>query len=176
MDLEQLKSRIEAVLFITAKAITVEEIGIILDEEAPQIEEAILELIMDYSARNGALEIDDENGYIIQVKEDHMDLVELLCPVDLKPAILRTLSVIALKEPLLQTDLIELRGSGAYEHVAELVEQNLISKTRDKDSRSYMLKTTPKFREYFKLKGDTRSLAKILEVDRSEKANEQKSL
>ena len=64
---------------------------------------------MDYSARGGALEIDDENGYILQVKEDYMDLVELLCPVDLKPAALRTLSVIALKEPLRQTALIELR-------------------------------------------------------------------
>ena len=99
MKMEQLKSRIEAVLFITARAVSLEEIAVILGEEKEQIEEAILELIMDYSTRDGALEIDDENGYILQVKEDYMDLVELLCPVDLKPAVLRTLSVIALKEP-----------------------------------------------------------------------------
>ena len=173
MNLEQLKSRIEAVLFITARAISLDEIATILDEETETIEEAILELIMDYSARDGALEIDDENGYILQVKEDHMDLVELLCPVDLKPAVLRTLSVIALKEPLRQTALIELRGSTAYDHIKELVEKGLVSKTRDKNGRSFNLKTTQKFAEYFKLKGDTRLLAKILEIDKGVKENEQ---
>ena len=133
----------------------------------------MLDLIMDYSSRSGALEIDDENGYILQVKEEHMDIVEKLCPVELKPGVLRTLSVIALKEPIRQTDLKELRGSNAYEHVQELLEKGLISRTRDKNGRSYNLKTTPKFAEYFKLKGDTRSLAKLLEVDKGIKDNAQ---
>lgn len=163
---EQLKSRIEAVLFITSRAVTLDEIATILDEETENIEEGILELIMDYSSRDGALEIDDENGYILQVKEEHMDLVELLCPVDIKPATLRTLSVIALKEPIRQTELKDLRGSNAYEHVQELVEKGLVSKVKDKNGRSFNIKTTPKFAEYFKLKGDTRSLAKILEIDK----------
>ena len=170
--MESLKARIEAVLFTTAKALSTNEIAEILEVENEQVEEAILELIMDYSSRDGALEIDDENGYILQVKEEHMDLVELLCPVDLKPGVLRTLSVIALKEPLRQTELVELRGSNAYEHVQELLEKGLISRTKDKNGRSYNLKTTPKFAEYFKLKGDTRSLAKLLEIDKGVKDNE----
>ncbi len=166
--MEQLKSRIEAVLFTTAQALSVHDIAEILEEDNDEVvEEALLELIMDYSSRDGALEIDDENGYILQVKEEHMDIVEKLCPVELKPAVLRTLSVIALKEPIRQTDLKELRGSNAYEHVQELVEKGLISKTKDKNGRSYNLKTTPKFAEYFKLKGDTRALAKILELDKT---------
>ena len=164
MKMEQLKSRIEAVLFITARAVSLDEIAVILGEEKETIEEAILELIMDYSTRDGALEIDDENGYILQVKEDYMDLVELLCPVDLKPAVLRTLSVIALKEPIRQTDLKELRGSTAYEHVQELVEKGLVSKTRDKNGRSFNIRTTKKFQEYFKLKGDIKALVKRLDA------------
>ena len=172
MKTEQLKSRIEAVLFLTARAVSLDEIAAILGEEKENIEEAILELIMDYSSRDGALEIDDENGYILQVKEDYMDLVELLCPVDLKPAVLRTLSVIALKQPIRQTELKELRGSGAYEHIQELVEKGLVAKTKDKNGKSFNLKTTQKFNEYFKLKGDTRSLAKILELDKGIKDNE----
>ena len=103
--MEQLKSRIKAVLFTTAKALSAKEIGEILDTDADTVEEALLELIMDYASRDGALEIDDENGYILQVKEEHMDIVEKLCPVELKPAVLRTLSVIALKEPIRQTAL-----------------------------------------------------------------------
>jgi len=164
--MEQLKSRIEAVLFTTAKALTAKEIGEILEVEPDIAEEALLELIMDYSSRDGALEIDDENGYILQVKEEHMDIVEKLCPVELKPAVLRTLSVIALKEPIRQTILKDMRGSTAYEHVQELLEKGLISKTKDKNGRSFNLKTTPKFAEYFKLKGDTKALAKMLDLEK----------
>lgn len=164
--MEQLKSRIEAVLFTTAKALSAKEIGEILEADTETVEDALLELIMDYSSRDGALEIDDENGYILQVKEEHMDIVEKLCPVELKPAVLRTLSVIALKEPIRQAVLKDMRGSNAYEHVQELLEKGLISRTKDKNGRSYNLKTTPKFAEYFKLKGDTKTLAKMLDLEK----------
>lgn len=161
-----LKSKIEAVLFVTAKAMQVTEIAEILKEDELVVEDALLELIMDYSAREGALEIDDEQGYILQVKEDYKDIVEKLCPVELKPAILKTLTIIALKEPIRQSYLKELRGATAYEHIQELLQKGLISRTKDKNGRSYNIKTTPKFAEYFKLKGDTKTLAKILELDK----------
>lgn len=170
MQTQQLKSRIEAVLFVTAKALSVEEIGAYLDCGEEEIEDAILELIMDYASRGGALEIDDENGYILQVKEEYSDIVEKICPIDLKPAVLRTLLVIALKEPIRQTELVKLR-SGAYEHVAELVEKGLVAKHKDKNGRSINIKTTAKFAEYFKLKGDTRALARQLEKELEEKHN-----
>ena len=171
--IENLKSKIEAVLFTTAKALKLKEIAEILGSETDETEEALLELIMDYSSRDGALEIDDEDGYILQVKTEHMDIVEKLCPVELKPAVLKTLTVIALKEPIRQSYLKDLRGSNAYEHVQELVEKGLISKNKDKNGRSFNLKTTQKFNEYFKIKGDTKALVKFLEIDKGVKDDEQ---
>lgn len=168
----QLKSRIEAVLFTTAKALDAKEIAEILDSEEDLVEEALLELIQDYSFRDGALEIDDENGYILQVKEEHMDIVEKLCPVELKTPVLRTLTIIALKQPIRQTDLKDRRGAVAYEHVQELLDKGLISKTKDKNGRSYNLRTTPKFAEYFKLKGDTKALSRILDLETNNKDSE----
>ena len=165
----ELKSKVEAVLFVTSKTLQAEDIAVILGVDKEQVEEALLELIMDYSARDGALEIDDEDGYILQVKAEHMDIVELLCPIEIKPAVLKTLTVIALKQPIRQSYLKELRGASAYEHVAELLEKGMISKNKDKNGRSFNLRTTKKFEEYFKLKGDTKSLAKILEIDKGVK-------
>lgn len=165
-----LKARIEAVLFITAQALEVQDISEILKEEPDIVEEALLELIMDYSAREGALEIDDENGYILQVKQDYMDIVEQLCPVELKPPVLKTLTIIALKEPIRQSYLKELR-SNAYEHVQELLKMGLISRNKDKNGRSFNLKTTPKFKEYFKLKGDAKTLAKIIDIEKQAREN-----
>ena len=161
MAVENLKSKIEAVLFVTAKAMQPNEIAEILNADVEEVESALLDLMFDYSSRDGALEIDDEDGYIIQVKAEHLDIVEKLCPVELKPAVVKTLTVIALKEPIRQTELKEMR-SNAYEHIQELLEKGLISRTKDKNGRSYNLKTTPKFAEYFKLKGDAKTLAKLL--------------
>jgi len=171
LEQTELKPKIEAVLFTTAKALKVKEIAEILGAEPDAIEESLLELIMDYSSRDTALEIDDEDGYIFQVKLEHMDIVEKLCPVELKPAILKTLTVIALKEPIRQSYLKDLRGSNAYEHVQELVEKGLIAKNKDKNGRSFNLKTTQKFNEYFKLKGDAKALARILEIEKGVKDN-----
>jgi len=162
-EIVNLKAKVEAVLFITARAMQPVEISELLNIEEDKVENALLELMFDYSSRDGALEIDDEDGYIIQVKEEHLDIVEKLCPVDIKPAVAKTLLIIALKEPIRQSYLKELR-SNAYEHVAELLEKGFISRTKDKNGRSYNLKTTPKFAEYFKLKGDAKTLAKLLDT------------
>ena len=162
-DEKTLKSKIEAVLFITSRAMQPDRIASILNADIEEVESALLDLVFDYSSRDGALEIDDEDGYIIQVKASHMDIVEKLCPVELSPAVLKTLTVIALKEPIRQSHLKELRPS-AYEHIAELIEQGLISRSKDKNGRSYNIRTTKKFKEYFKLKGDIKALVAQLDA------------
>ncbi|MGC1392756.1 MAG: SMC-Scp complex subunit ScpB, partial [Coleofasciculaceae cyanobacterium] len=50
-----------------------------------------------------------------------------------------------------QTDLIELRGSGAYQHVQELIELGFVHKRRQTDGRSYWLQVTDKFHQHFEL-------------------------
>ena len=163
MESAVLKSKIEAILFITSKAMQPIEIAELLGIEEEMAQEALLDLMFDYASREGALEIDDEDGYIIQVKAEHMDIVEKLCPVELSPAVIKTLTVIALKEPIRQSYLKEIRPS-AYEHVAELLEQGLISRSKDKNGRSFNIRTTKKFQEYFKLKGDIKALVKKLDA------------
>ena len=169
-----LKAKIEAVLFVTGKAVDLKEIATILEADEQEVEDAMLSLIIDYSSRDGALEIDDENGYIIQVKDEYMDIVEKLCPIDISNAVLKTLLVIALKQPIRQSLLKDLRGSTAYDHVAELVEKGMVSRKKDSNGRSFNLKTTPKFAEYFKIKGnfeilsnmEMNKLSEILELNK----------
>lgn len=168
--MQQLKSRIEAVLFSTGRALTLDEICVFVDKEPEEVEEALLELIMDYSSRDGALEIDDEDGYILQVKQDYSDIVERICPIDLSAAVLRTLSIIALKKTIRQSELVKLR-SNAYEHIAELVEKGLVTKQKDKNGRSINIKTTAKFKEYFKITGDIDQLAAQMEKEINDKKN-----
>ncbi|MHC5829824.1 MAG: SMC-Scp complex subunit ScpB, partial [Nostoc sp.] len=112
----------------------------------------IIELMDNYAHRDSALEvIETPDGYSLQLRSDFHDLVQTMIPVELGVGALRTLAAIALNSPILQSDLINLRGSGVYQHVPELVELGFIRKRRDNDSRSYSLQVTPKFHQYFQI-------------------------
>lgn len=160
---QTLKGRIEATLFLTGKALTLVDLAEMLGAPPEEIEEALMELMGDYAFREGcALEIDDTDGYILQVREDYGDVVNKMMPLEMSAAELRTLSAIAIKAPVLQSDLIEWRGASAYEHIAELLKRKLISKRRE--GRSYMLGVTKTFHEYFKLMGDKKELSSLVQL------------
>jgi segregation and condensation protein B len=74
-----------------------------------------------------------------------------LVPAELGVGALRTLAAIALKEPIAQTELIDLRGSGAYQHVQELISLGFVQRRRQTDGRSYWLHITDKFHQHFEL-------------------------
>ena len=76
------------------------------------------------------------------------ELVRDLLPVNLSTA-LRTLATIALKKRILQSDLVDLRGSGAYDHIKELVNQNFIERKRQSEGRSYWITLSESFTEPF---------------------------
>jgi segregation and condensation protein B len=80
--------------------------------------------------------------------------VQNLLPVDLSTAALRTLATIALKKRILQSDLVELRGSGAYDHIKELLAQNFVERKRQSEGRSYWLTLSEKFHRTFAVKAD----------------------
>jgi segregation and condensation protein B len=74
--------------------------------------------------------------------------------VDLSVAALRTLATIALKKRLLQSELVELRGSGAYDHIKELLAQDFIERRRQSEGRSYWLSLSEKFHRTFSLQAE----------------------
>jgi segregation and condensation protein B len=90
--------------------------------------------------------------------------VQAIIPVEFGVGALRTLAAIALHNPILQSELINLRGSGAYQHVQELVESGFVRKRRESDSRSFALQITPKFHQYFQIE----QLPQILAVPEKE--------
>ncbi len=152
-----LKSRIEAILFLTDKPLKAQVVARIVNEDVQLVRQAVLELINDYEQREGALEIADDDGYIIQVKDQYGSIIDEFVPLELPMSLLRTLSAIAIKQPVMQSEVIKIRGAGAYDHVKELLERELIIK-KEEGGRSPTLSTTKKFQEYFRLSQDAKSL------------------
>ena len=89
------------------------------------------------------------NSFCLELKSSLNDFVEDLLPSELKTSELRTLATIAIKKKILQSDLILLRGSGAYDHIKELLEKKFIVKRKQKDGRSYWLSLSEKFFQTF---------------------------
>ncbi|MDM9381539.1 SMC-Scp complex subunit ScpB [Chlorogloeopsis sp. ULAP01] len=145
-------TKIEAILYLKGKPLSIGEIAEYAACDRITAEEGIIELIDEYARRDSALEVvETPNGYSLQLRSDFHELVQTLIPVELGLGALRTLAAIALNGPMLQSDLINLRGSGAYQHVQELVELGFVKKRRNSDSRSYSLQVTPKFHQYFQI-------------------------
>ena len=83
-----LKPRIEAVLFLTDKPMAAAAIAQLVNVDVQAVRQSILELIHDYEERNSALEIaDDDDGYMMQVKDQYANLANNLAPIDLIPVL-----------------------------------------------------------------------------------------
>jgi len=148
----RLATKIEAILYLQARPLAIAELMEISGEDRALIEDALMELMEDYAHRDSALEIiETDQGYSLQLRAAFHSLIQDFVPADLGTGSLRTLAAIALKSPLLQTELIELRGSSAYQQVQELVEAGFVRKRRQTDGRSYWLEVTDKFHQYFEI-------------------------
>lgn len=169
----RLATEIEAILYIKGRPLSIEEIIAYLNQQSASsdkiiegellplklsedfrelIEDALIELMNDYAHRQSALEIvETEAGYGLQLKNEYEHLLKELVPAELGKGALRTLAAVALKNPILQTELIDLRGSSAYQQVAELVKLGFIRKREQVDGRSYWLEVTNKFHQYFEI-------------------------
>ncbi|MFZ4729332.1 MAG: SMC-Scp complex subunit ScpB [Pseudanabaena sp.] len=148
-----LKQKVEAVLYLKGQPMNLAAIAEALGCEVEDAEMGLIDLITEYAHRDSALEImETDVGFSLRLRSEFEDLVHKLIPVDLGRGVLRTLAAIALKKNIVQSELIELRGAGAYQHVQELVEQGFVRKKRQADGgRSSVLQVTTKFHQYFEI-------------------------
>lgn len=147
-----LATTIEAILYLKGQPLDIGKLAELARCDREDIEEGLIELMDEYAHRDGALEIVETiDGYCLQLKERYRFLVDLLIPIDLGVGALRTLAAIALKGPISQTDLVDLRGSGVYQHVPELVAQGFVRKRRQADGRSSLVQVTDKFYQHFEI-------------------------
>ena len=155
MTSPSLTTRLEAILYLKGRPVSVGELAELSQVERKEVEEALIALTTSYAQRESALEIVHQNGrFGLQLRAGLGDLVKDLLPVNLSTATLRTLATIALKKRILQSDLVDLRGSGAYDHIKELLAQEFIERRRQNDGRSYWITLTEKFHRTFSVLPD----------------------
>lgn len=151
--MQHLKNLVEAALFIAAKPLTLEElkkvkgIDIIPDEE---LLSALKSMEADYDS-HGIKVAEDSGRFELRIKDEFIKHVEHLAPnKDFSRATLQTLSLIAYKSPVKQSEIIEIRGNRAYDHIKDLLERAFIKS--EASGHTNILSITQKFLDYFSLK------------------------
>ena len=141
-----LPAQLEAILYLKGRCLSLAELSELAGCERDEVELALITLMADYAHRDTALEIRQESaGYSLQLRQNLAALVQELVPVDLSTASLRTLATVALKKRILQSELVDLRGSGAYDHIKELLQHGFIERKRQSEGRSFWISLTEKF-------------------------------
>ena len=145
-------------MYLKGRPVSLKELSELAQEPEASIEGGIFALMASYAQRDSALSVQENKGrYSLQLRHGLGELVKNLLPVDLSVATLRTLATIALKKRVLQSDLVDLRGSGAYDHIRELIDQDFIERRRQSEGRSYWITLSEKFHRTFSVLPDVSS-------------------
>lgn len=147
---DEKKARLEAALYLAEEPIDKDEIADVLNlGSIGFVDMLINEFTEELETEDRGLEVIETNqGYELKVKNSHLEHVDHLAPhQDLNKGQLRTLSIIAYNAPVEQTDIVEIRGNRAYQHIKELVNRGFLSK--EKDGRTAILSMTDFFLDYF---------------------------
>ncbi|MFW5990835.1 MAG: SMC-Scp complex subunit ScpB [Candidatus Nanoarchaeia archaeon] len=160
MDEGELRNQIEALLFSAGRMMNPEELSKLTGHKKEDVEKLAKGLKEHYNNLNSSIMIIEEgDGWKMTVRESYLPLVRNINPhTELSKTVMETLAVIAWKSPVLQSTVIKLRTNKAYDHINELEELGFL--TREKYGRTFMLKLTQKFFEYFDLQ-DKKDIAKV---------------
>ena len=157
------RNLIEASLYAAGRPVDVEELSSKLEINKKEVEELMNEIAFDYLERSTALIIAriGNDRYQMQIKSEYTEKVSKFAKGGaIAEKYLRTLTIIALKQPILKSTIVKLRGTGAYEHVKYLLDNDLI--TSVKKGRSEELTTTDKYAEMFGLPKDLEEMKRIM--------------
>lgn len=141
--------KLEAVLFAYGRLVTEEELAKILGR--PNVKQLLTALKEKFSSSDSSLNlIQQDNRWKLTVKDNYLNLVKgIVTKTELDRPTMETLAVIAFKYPILQSKVIDIRSASAYDHIKTLVEFGYVLK--EKYGRSFKLKLTQKFFDYFDL-------------------------
>ena len=161
---DQIAARLESALYSAGRPLTVEELIKAAGIESRQKTLAVLELIIKKMKNTfKAIEIVTlpDGSYVFQLKPEYSSSVRKYASKPLlSRATQKTLSYIALEQPISSKQLLEVRGSGVYWQLKELRQLNFIEHQNVGRLRIYS--TTTKFQKYFGIDGDVTTLKQKL--------------
>ena len=156
MEIEKIKSIIEAILFAAGRVVKINELVLVLEKNEEEIVTVIKKMQEEYKQESRGIEIIKvEDGYQLATKKD---LYEYIYPIldkrtkpNLSTAALETLSIIAYNPRITRAEIEAIRGVSADACVYKLLEYGLIQEAGKTDlpGKPMSYKTTDEFLRMF---------------------------
>lgn len=171
MDIREIKSIIESLLFTWGDPLNIKDISKILGVSEREIKLIIKDMIDEFNYNRRGIEIIKvENSYQLSTRPEHYEWIRKLNPLNdkknLSTAALETLSIVAYKQPVIKSDIEYLRGVKSDRVIQTLIERNLIAEVGrlEKTGRPIIYGTTDEFLRAFGLQ-DLEELPYIEELE-----------
>lgn len=174
--MDRLAQHIESLIFVSEHAVTLKELKASLDEtfetdfKSEDIEDVVQGLMDRYQQEQFAIEIlEVSSGYKFMSKGLYHKTVSTYLrqtrSKKLSRAALETLSIIAYRQPVIKSELEQIRGVSCDYSIQKLLEKELveISGRSEGPGRPLLYSTSDKFMDYFNLKSMA-DLPKLKEI------------
>ncbi|HNQ65842.1 MAG TPA: SMC-Scp complex subunit ScpB [Smithella sp.] len=168
--MEKIKAVIEALIFASDTPLSPERIRAVFPEvEKTEIREIIDQLVSEYHDRQGGILLQEvAGGFQFRTNPDLSLWIKKLKtakPQSLSPQALETLAIIAYKQPIVKSEIEDIRGVDVGGPLKGLLEKKLVRIVGRKDvpGKPIIYGTTRKFLEVFNLK-DIMDLPNIREL------------
>jgi len=132
-----IKSKIESLLFISAKPMTVKQLADLIKKEAKEIKSSADELVEDYKNKEGGVKIIKNNSeYQMVSSPENTGLIQEFIKDEtsgeLSRPSLETLTIIAYRGPVSKIDLDRIRGVNCSLIIRNLLLRGLVEAKTDK--------------------------------------------
>ena len=178
MELNKLKSVLEALILVSEEPLTFGSMVLILEPEGvtkDDIETALSELKNKYDSdsSSGIFLLEVAGGYQFRTKAETAAYIQKLNipkPSKLSQQALETLAIIAYRQPVVRSEIEDIRGVDSGGVLKTLLERNLIRIVgkRDDPGNPLIYGTTNKFLEMFNL-NELKELPTLREFEELEK-------
>jgi segregation and condensation protein B len=176
MDKREIKSIIEGLLFTWGDPLELKDLSSVLDLDIKELEVIMKELIDDFDYNRRGLRIIKFNSlYQIGTRPEHYEWIKKLNnkknTKNLSNASLETLSIIAYKQPIIKSDIENIRGVRSDRAIDTLIDKNLVTELGrlERTGRPILYGTTEEFLKYF-------GLESISELPQIEEPNDESSI
>lgn len=172
--IDDLQAAVEAVVFAADDPPSAAAVARAVGSTAGRVKKAVDALKENYEARGGGLSIEFiAGGYAIQTREEFAPAIRRLRRASerskLSPAALETLAVVAYRQPVIKTEIEDIRGVSCGPILRALLEKGLVKIVgrAEQLGRPLLYGTTKPFLDTFGL-GSTKDLPKMSEVEEAE--------
>ena len=158
MEMKEIESAVEAILFVSGEPVQVERICVALDMDRPTVER-VLQKLMDYYAyeRRGIRLLHIEDAWQLCSAPDYADAIrrafEIRKPAKLSQPALEVLTIVAYYQPTTRAYVDQIRGVDSAYTMGLLLERNLIEECGrlQVPGRPHLYRTTKQFLRAFHL-------------------------